>query len=267
MTQEDEVEGIGPFLRELGRFQLQGYHDLSDADVQIKEGTGAGQSVVTEYDVESERRVARFLQERFPQESFLGEELGNVRRDRSRYWVLDPIDGTTNFTQGIAYWGPTLARVVDGRIVAGWIYFPVLDELFHATREGGAFLNGRAIRSAAVSDYGELATVATTSLFHRSFRLDVPAKHRILGSLIANLAYLAKGTFSAVYGRGRIWDLAAGVLIARESGALVECDPEIETLDVAAMTPQDAPRITVHGRAHPSLPPLQRHVSRNLGGT
>jgi myo-inositol-1(or 4)-monophosphatase len=248
---------IESFLRELGSYQLEGYRKIRRGDYEVKEDASYGLSVVTEYDIESERRVRDFLEERFPGDSFLGEESGNVRRDPARYWVLDPIDGTSNFTQGIAYWGPTLAFWDARGPAAGWIHMPALGQVFSARRGEGALLDGGRIASASVTEYSDLTTVATTSRLHRRMRLAVPAKHRILGSLIANLAYLASGTFSAVYCRGSIWDIAAGVLIAREAGAVVECSPEIETLELSTIEPGTSPSITVHGRANPNLPGLE----------
>lgn len=265
MNDDANLAAIGPFLRELGKYQMERYRGLRADEVRVKERAAFGEAVVTECDIESERRVAAFLQERFPGESFLGEETGNIRRDPSRYWVLDPIDGTSNFTQGIAYWGPTLARIIDGRISGGWIHLPVLDELFEARRGGGATLNGRSIRAADVAEYTDLTTVATTSLLHRRARLTVPAKHRILGSLVVNLAYLATGTFAAIYCRGRVWDLAGGVLIAREAGAHIECRPDLEGVDLAALEPGAVPSVTVTGRANDRLPPIDSFLSRNDG--
>jgi myo-inositol-1(or 4)-monophosphatase len=255
-----DTASIESFLRDLGSYQLEGYRKLQGGGFQVKDDASYGLSVVTEYDVESERRVRAFLEERFPGDSFLGEESGNVRRDPKRYWVLDPIDGTSNFTQAVVYWGPTLAFWDARGPAAGWIHMPAVGQLFSARRGEGAFLNGERIRSSAATEYSDLTTVATTSRLHRRMRLAVPAKHRILGSLVVNLAYLASGTFAAVYCRGNVWDIAAGVLIAREAGAVVECRPELETLDLPAVEPGKSPSVTIHGRANRGLPGLEGYL-------
>ena len=114
---DEEIEAL---LRDVGRYQLEGYNGLDRQRVSVKADTGYGYSVVTEYDVETERRVHDFLAERFPGDSFLGEELGNRKRDPRRYWVLDPIDGTSNFTQGIPFWGPSLAFWDEAGPARGW---------------------------------------------------------------------------------------------------------------------------------------------------
>ena len=208
--QETKDPLIENLLREVGTFQLEGYRSLQPGGVAVKEDQGHGVSVVTHYDEETERRVHAFIEKEFPGDSFLGEEHGNVRRDPSRYWILDPIDGTSNFTQGIPFWGPSLAFWDAGGPARAWIHLPALGQMFHAERGRGAFLDGAPIRSSRVSEYSNLCTVATVSRMHRRFRLTCPAKHRILGSIVANLAYLASGTFAAMYCRGSLWDIAAG---------------------------------------------------------
>lgn len=247
---------VESLLRDLGRYQLEGYRTLGRADITVKDDTSHGYSVVTEYDIESERRVFDFVKEHFPGDSFLGEENGNVKRDPRCYWVLDPIDGTSNFTQGVAYWGPSLAFWDDRGPERGWIYFPVLDQMFHAVRGEGAFLDGAPIRCSGVGEYSNLCTVGTVSRLHRRYRLRCPAKHRILGSIIVNLAYLAQGSFAAIHCRGSVWDLAAGVLLAREAGAVVHCDPEFETIDIGSIDPGNRLSISVHAMANDRLPHL-----------
>jgi len=251
---------IENLLRELGQYQLEGYRKLQSADIQVKEGGSYGLSVVTEYDLETERRIFEALTRQFPQDSFLGEEHGNVRRDPTRYWILDPIDGTSNFTQGVVYWGPTLCFWDRQGPAAGWIHLPATDELFHARRGEGAFLNGKRIHSSRVAEYSDLCTVATTSRLHRRFRLTAPAKHRVLGSLVVNLAYLAKGTFAAAFCRANVWDVAAGVLIAKEAGAVVDCRPGLETVDLSAIDSKNPISLVIHARANPQLPSLEGYL-------
>lgn len=249
-----DFQAIGKLIREVGEYQLGGYRTLAASDVTVKDDTSYGYTVVTEYDEESERRVFEFIQENYPGHSFLGEEHGNVLSDPSHYWILDPIDGTSNFTQGIPFWGPSLCYWTDGAPARAWVYFPALDQMFYAARGEGAFLNGQPIQASQVREYTNLVTVASVSRLHRKFRLTCPAKHRILGSIIVNLCYLATGSFAATYCRGNIWDIAAGLLIAQEAGALIECEPLVETLDLATLTPKNAESISVYGMANPELP-------------
>ena len=251
---------IESLLRDVGAYQLSGYRNLQQSEIRVKDDTGYGKSVVTEYDVESERRIFEFVSERFPDDSFLGEEHGNVRRSPSRYWLLDPIDGTTNFTQGVAYWGPTLALCDERGPVEGWIYFPALDEMFHARRGEGATMNGHPIHASGVKEYSKLCSVTTTSSCHRLYQLTTTAKHRILGSLVVNMAYLATGTFAACFCQAHVWDIAAGLVIATEAGAVIDCRPAWETLDISAMEVESAPSLTIFARANSTLPSLEEYL-------
>jgi len=254
---------IEQIFREIGADQLRGYRTMEKKNISVKEDRDHGFSVVTEYDIQSERRMQAFLEERFPGDSFLGEELGNRKRDTGRYWIFDPIDGTSNFTQGIPFWGPSLAFWDRRGPVQGWIYFPALDQMFRASRGGGSFRDGRPLETSTVSEYSNLCTVATVSRMHRKFRLTCPAKHRIPGSIIANLTFLAAGTFAAIYCKGSLWDVAAGILIAREAGAVVECDPPLESIDPAAIDPrkpETSRPITVYGTANTALPGFRRYI-------
>ena len=252
---------IEDLLRAVGTYQLEGFRKLSTADIGVKDDDSYGYSVVTEYDVETERRVYEFISNTFPEDSFLGEENGNVKKDPSRYWILDPIDGTSNFTQGVPFWGPSLAFWDDEGPARGWVYFPPLDEMFYAERGGGAFLNGEPLYASRVKEYSNLCTVGTVSRLHRRFRLRCPAKHRILGSIIVNLCYIATGSFAASYSRGSVWDLAAGLVIARESGAVIETDPDIGTLDIATIVPgKSSPSVSTYAMANAALPSLKGFI-------
>lgn len=256
----DDQKDIENLLRDVGAYQLQGYRNLQQSEIQVKDDTGYGKSVVTEYDVESERRIFEFISARFPEDSFLGEEHGNVRRDPGRYWLLDPIDGTTNFTQGVAYWGPTLAICDAQGPLEGWIYFPALDEMYHARRGEGATMNGHRIRASSVTEYSKLCSVTTTSSCHRLYQLTTPAKHRILGSLVVNMAYLATGTFAACFCQAHVWDIAGGLVIATEAGAVVDCRPSWDSLDISTMDVDSAPSLTIFARANSTLPSLEEYM-------
>jgi myo-inositol-1(or 4)-monophosphatase len=255
-----DPDAIEELLRSVGRYQLEGYQSLNRADVAVKDDTSYGYSVVTEYDVESERRVFEFISRHHPQDSFLGEENGNVRKDPEHYWILDPIDGTSNFTQGVPFWGPSLAYAGPQGIERGWVFFPALDQMFSAVRGRGAFLNGTPLRTSGVTEYSNLCTVGTVSRLHRRFQLTCPAKHRILGSIIVNLCYLAMGSFAAVYFRGNLWDLAAGHLIASEAGAVLESDPPLDSVVVSELEPGKTSSISVYGTANATLPPFRQFL-------
>ena len=99
-------------------------------------------TLVTQADIESDQHICGQIRNEFPGDVVLSEELNTVCSGDSRVvWVVDPLDGTTNYSHGLPLWGVSIARLVNGQPDLGVIYFPVLGELYHATRGGGAFEN------------------------------------------------------------------------------------------------------------------------------
>jgi myo-inositol-1(or 4)-monophosphatase len=250
-------------VRRIGALQLDAARSLRPDQVQTKRNAANELSLVTPIDVESERQLHAFVRREFPDHSFLGEETGNELRDRDHYWIADPIDGTTNFVHGIPYWGPSLAYWQDGQPVLGLVFFPALDTLFTARRGGGAWQDGRRIHTRPVDEYSALTTVALHSRTHYTHHLHLPAKVRVLGSIIANMCFTASGTFAAAHGRGRLWDVAAGILVLEEAGAVVETAPDVRGIDPATYARDGGAGevMTLLARADAGLPSLSRFLS------
>lgn len=245
-------------IRRVGALQLAAARTLAPAQVHLKQAPGDEDSWVTDIDLESEHLLREFVRREFPAHSFLGEETGNDRRDPDHYWIVDPIDGTTNFTRGIPYWGPSLAYWHRGEPVLGVVHFPALDCLFAAAAGRGATLNGSAIHTSTARAYTPLTAVALHSRTHYTHHLRLRTKVRVLGSLIANMCFTARGTFVAMHGRGRLWDVAAGILILAEAGAVVETEPDLRRVVPADYgTEGNAGALfTLSARANAALPPL-----------
>ncbi len=247
-------------VRRLGDYQLRESRSLTPDQVRVKRVSGDEDSLVTDIDVESERRLLAFVRREFPDHSFLGEETGHDLRDPAHYWIVDPIDGTTNFAQGIPYWGPSVAYWHRGQPVLGLVYFPALDCLFKALRGGGAMLNDAPIHTSRAEEYSSLTTVALHSRSHYTHSLRSRAKVRVLGSIIGNMCFTASGTFAAMHGRGRLWDVAAGILILEEAGAVVECTPDCRGIDPSryGRDSHDGALFSLQARANAALPPLSQ---------
>lgn len=261
---EQRLTDLVDTIRELGAWQRQGALELERADVQIKRNASGEHSVVTQYDIESENRLHEFIRAAFPEHSFLGEESGNELRDPDHYWIVDPIDGTTNFMHNIPYWGPSVAYWRHGKPVLAVVYFPVLDEMFTAQRGAGAFMNGEPIHTSEVRAYGSLTTVALHSRTHYTHALRAAAKVRVLGSVIGNMCFTARGTFVAAHGRGRLWDIAGGVLILEEAGAIVEAQPAYDSVDLPTYATHGSAGevFTLYVRANEHLRPLSELLER-----
>lgn len=190
--------------------------------------------LVTEADLASQDIVARTIQGAFPQHDFLGEE-GDGRPPaarRSPYrWIVDPLDGTTNYVHGVPQFGVSLALEHAGELLVGAVFFPLAEECYIASAGGGAWLNGRrlhASRTARLSD--ALAAVSLPyqippdnpdlRVFLRAIQVCQGVRRTGCASL--NLCYVAAGRFDFFWSYStKIWDVAAGVLIVREAGGLV----------------------------------------------
>lgn len=251
-------------LLDLGQYQMQGWLQLRDEQIHKKRDALGEESTFTTYDVESERRLLQFVQSRFPDHSFLGEETGHHKGDPDHYWIVDPIDGTTNFTHSIPFWGPSVGYWYKGRPELGMIRFPALKRTYWARRGGGAFCDGVRLHTRTETKYSMKTIVALHSRAHMQEMVHVRGKLRIPGSIIANMCLLASGDFIACAARGRLWDIAAGVLLMQEAGAVVELQPGIEGLDVPAYaeSPEGHKIFQLFTRANAELPSLQKLLQR-----
>ncbi|MGI9412773.1 MAG: inositol monophosphatase family protein [Hyphomicrobiales bacterium] len=185
----------------------------------------------------TDRRVEQVLHEELerarPAYGFLMEESGSHEgTDKTHRWIIDPIDGTTNFVHGIPLFAISIALERNGELVAGLIYNPVADELFAAEKGTGAFLNDRRIRVAGRHDLSTAVVSCgiphlqrgDTEIFGRELAAvqSEVAGIRRTGSAALDLAWVAAGRFDGFWERGlSSWDVAAGMLIVREAGGMV----------------------------------------------
>ena len=210
--------------------------------------------LVSEADLAAERAIKALLAERRPDDGFVGEEGGSARGTSGLDWVVDPLDGTVNFLFGIPQWCVSVA-VRDGHgTLAGAVYDPNRDELFTATREGGARMSGpEGVVELQGSEREELATamVATGLAYDakvRAAQAKVLARAipqvrdiRRFGSAALDLAWTAVGRFDAYFERTvKPWDIAAGVLICERAGLRVLDLPEHEDLPYGILAAPEA---------------------------
>lgn len=186
----------------------------------------------------TDRRVEQVLREELervrPGYGFLMEESGTTEgADKTHRWIVDPIDGTTNFIHGIPLFAISIALERDGDLVAGLTYNPISDELFFAEKGSGAFLNDRRIRVAARQNLSQ--AVVTCGIPHNErgdpevFARELQAVQaqvagiRRTGAAALDLAWVAAGRFDAFWERGlNPWDVAAGMVLIREAGGMVD---------------------------------------------
>ncbi len=193
--------------------------------------------VVTDADHASEALILGAIREAFPDDAILAEESGGHRGRRGRgpdptegtgrAWLVDPLDGTINYANGVPFFSVSIGLVIDGRAALGVVYDPARDELYHAVDGGGTYLNGGRVRLPVKKQLADC--LITLALPFRGWRareraiLRATRVNRVLGSSALALAYVANGRFDCfIQARGLSnWDVAAAGLIAQEGGATV----------------------------------------------
>ena len=183
-------------------------------------------------DRESEQAIISIIRERYPEHAILSEECGRIGSEHAEYlWVVDPLDGTYNFSRRIPLWCTSIGVVTGDKEIAGVILDPNRDELFSAEHGRGAFLNGTPIRVSDISELGGATISFACGPDERFLGAAMNAaseiatrvsKLRALGSAALHLAYVACGRFDAFFEFGiNHWDLAAGLILIREAGGAV----------------------------------------------
>lgn len=216
--------------RKAGRSLTRDFGEVENLQVSVK----GPANFVSAADHKAEEIIYAELSRARPGYSFLMEERGEVAGDdRSHRWIVDPLDGTTNFLHGVPLFSISIGLEREGQLVAGVVYNPIADEMFTAEKGNGAFLNDRrrlrvAVRR-QVSD--ALVTCGIPHLGrpgHATFTREVAsvmkevAGLRRTGSAALDLAWTAAGRFDAYWEHGiKPWDMAAGIVIMREAGGTV----------------------------------------------
>ncbi len=189
-------------------------------------------NLVTEADLASEKAITRLIRMAFPGHSILAEESGITPGADSHRWIIDPLDGTTNYAHGLPEVAVSIAFAHEGRLVFGLVLNPVTGELFCGVQGRGATLNGQPIHVSAVHNVGdsllvtgfpyELKPVIRPMMHQFEQCLMVAQGIRRLGSAALDLCYVACGRFEGFWEQNLApWDTAAGMVIAQEAGALI----------------------------------------------
>ncbi|MET4128496.1 inositol monophosphatase family protein [Roseovarius sp. MBR-6] len=216
--------------RKAGRSLLKDFGEVENLQVSMK---GAG-DFVSRADIAAEKIIKSELTSARPNYGWAAEEGGEEPgTDPTRRWIVDPLDGTTNFLHGLPHWAISIALEHKGEVVSGVIYDPIKDEAFFAEKGTGAWLNETRLR---VSGRNKMIEAIFATGLPFGGRSDLPetlqdlarllpacAGVRRWGSAALDMAYVAAGRYDGFWERRlNAWDLAAGVIIAREAGALVE---------------------------------------------
>lgn len=255
------LENVKKWVVEVGEMQRQG---LLRNDIKI-ESKSTEFDLVTDIDRQSEQSLTRLIQTAYPDHAILAEESGRSSRDSDYLWVIDPLDGTTNYAHGYPVFGISMGLRYQGETILGVVYFPVLGELFQAVKGAGAYCNGKRLK---VSESGELRRALLATGFpydkavHPHNNLDyfthlVPqiAGIRRSGSAAYDLCSVAAGRLDGYWElKLKPWDVAAGVLMVEEAGGQViqlENEPAISL--VAAGRELEELILTELGKVNPGL--------------
>ena len=216
--------------RRAGRSLLHDFREVENLQVSMK---GAG-DFVSKADIRAEELIRETLLEGRPNYGLLGEEGATVEgKDPTRRWIVDPLDGTSNFLHGLPHWAVSIALEHKREIVAAVIYDPAKDELFWAEKGAGCWVNERRMRVSARNrlveclfatgiPFGDRRGLPET-LQDLARLMPQSAGMRRFGSAALDLAWVAAGRFDGFWERGlKPWDIAAGILLVREAGGFVE---------------------------------------------
>ncbi|MGQ0740902.1 MAG: inositol monophosphatase family protein [Alphaproteobacteria bacterium] len=215
--------------RKAGRALIRDFGELENLQVSRK----GPSDFVSVADERTERILIEELSRARPGYGFLVEESGVIEgRDKTHRFIIDPLDGTTNFLHGMPQFAISIALEREGTLVSGLVFNPVTDEMFVAERGHGAYLNERRLRVAARKTLAD-SLVATGTPFHGTEGheqflgelravMNTTAGIRRVGAAALDLAWTAAGRFDAYWERDLSeWDIAAGILLVREAGGIV----------------------------------------------
>ena len=215
--------------RKAAKILIRDFGEIENLQVSLK---GPG-NFVTASDLKVEKILVEELQKARPTYSILSEEVGQINNDESFKWIIDPIDGTSNFLHGIPHFAISIGLEHDKEIICGIIYDPIKDEIFTAEKGNGAYLNNKRMR---VSSRSKLKDCIICTGGHKrdskdrelaleeykkfSSKIFIPI--RKFGSASLDMAYVAAGRCDGYWQRDlSYWDIAAGIILVKESGGFV----------------------------------------------
>lgn len=215
-------------------------------------------NIVTDVDKKCERLIIDGIKKEFPYHSILSEEGYPQPTKGSHRWIIDPLDGTTNFAHGLAIYSVSIALEIDGRVMVGVVYNPETKELFHAEKAKGAFLNKKRIhvskekvlkKSLLVTGFAyDLGKAGADNLNFFSKFLRKSQAVRRLGSAALDLSFVACGRFEGFWEMNlHPWDSAAGMLLVEEAGG------KVTKFDGSPYTPYDKEILATNSAVHSQM--------------
>ena len=196
------------------RAMIRDFGEIEKLQVSIK----GPSDFVSNADLKAEKIIIEEIKKARPYYSIISEEDGSeTNKDKNNTWIIDPIDGTTNFLHGVPHFAISIALKSGNEIVSGLIYDPIKDEMFYAEKENGAFFNNQRIR---VSRKREINSCLFATGGESDNKIDLPI--RKTGSAALDIAYVAAGRYDGYFQNNlNLWDIAAGIIILEEAGGVI----------------------------------------------
>ena len=205
-------------------FELVSDRQLQDFG-NISASNKSDGSLITSCDLWSDKTIVEGLSKIAPDEGVLSEEGGKLVPKTNAYWIVDPLDGTTNFAAGIPYWSISVARFVDGAPQSSFLIIPTLKKKFVAIKGEGVWINNKKIEVNNNNKKSECVSLCSRSIkiLQKKPNSTFPGKIRLLGVSSLNLTSVAMGqTFGAIESTPKIWDIAAAWLLLEELNCPIE---------------------------------------------
>jgi len=229
---KQQLEDLDDLFELVSKRQLKDFGNISASNK-------SDGSLITSCDLWSDKTIVNGLSKIAPNEGVLSEEGGKCIPNTSSYWVVDPLDGTTNFAAGIPYWSISVARFVHGKPQSSFLIIPTLNKKFVSIKGKGVWVNNNKIRSDQYNQKSECVSLCSRSIkiLQKKPKSIFPGKIRLLGVSSLNLISVAMGqTFGALESTPKIWDIAAAWLLLDE----LNCDIDwLETNPLNLVKGQD----------------------------
>ncbi|MDC0346590.1 inositol monophosphatase [Candidatus Pelagibacter sp.] len=196
------------------RALIRDFGEIEKLQVSIKGPT----DFVSNADLKAEKIIIEELKKARPYYSIISEEDGSENnKDKDHTWIIDPIDGTTNFLHGVPHFAISIALKYGNEIISGLIYDPIKDEMFYAEKDSGAFFNNQRIR---VSKKKEINSCLFATGGVAKNEVDLPLRKS--GSAALDIAYVAAGRYDGYFQNDlNLWDIAAGIILVKEAGGMI----------------------------------------------
>ena len=193
---------------------IRDFGEIENLQVSVK----GPSDFVTSADLNVEKILIEELTKSKKNFSFLSEESGLIKnKDKKNMWIIDPIDGTSNFLHGIPHFAISIALQSDNEIVSGLIFDPIKNEMFYAEKNSGSYLNNKRIKVSKRKNIDECLFATNGKKFK-----DVKLHNRKSGSAALDMAYVASGRYDGYFQENlNLWDIAAGLILVKEAGGIL----------------------------------------------